>query len=183
MKYTTAFSRQIPTMALFLVALLSLDACTNQRALPPCPNIFAIADARQVDHYRLGFGRDLTDVEYSVRLDGWKGSCGYKPRGEDWDVNIDLEVAFTVKRGPANTTGTADFEYFAAIPAFFPKEEGKETIPVAVKFPEGVSTVKPISGPIYLTFPVRADDVIDNYNVYLGLQLLPDELERNRRSN
>ena len=170
-------------LALFLTALLTLGACSSERNLPPCPNVFTIADARTVDHFRPGAGRDLTDVEYSVRLDGWKGSCGYKPRGEDWDVNLELEVAFTVKRGPANALGSADFEFFAAIPAFFPKEEGKETIPVSVKFPAGISTVRPVKGPIYLTFPVRADDLIDNYTVYLGLQLMPDELERNRRSN
>ena len=183
MKYTSAFSRQIPSLALLMAALATLGGCTNQRTLPPCPNVFALAEARHVDRFREGLGRDLTDVDYSVRLDNWKGTCGYKPRDEDWDVNIDLEVSFTVTRGPANGSGAAEFEYFAAIPAFFPKEEGKETIPVSVKFPAGINTVHPISGPIYLTFPVRTDDVIDKYNVYLGVQVTPDELERNRRGN
>ena len=181
MKYTSAIFRQIPALALSVGAVLAVAGCTRESALPPCPNIFALSDARQMDHFRPGSGRTVADIDYSVRLDSWKGSCGYKPRGADWDVNVDLELAFTVLRGPANTTGVAEFDYFAAIPYFFPKDTAKQSFPVKVEFSADKTEAHVKDGPLSLTIPVHADDAIDTYTIYLGLQLQPDELRHNRQ--
>jgi len=181
MKYTTAIPRQIRKLVRSGLVLGSLSACTNPSSLPPCPNIFALSDARQFDHFHPGGGTKLNDIEYAVRIDDWKGSCGYKQRDLEWDVNVDMQVSFTVKRGPANVGGAADFQYFAAIPVFYPKPEAKKSIPVTIKFPDGVDTVQYTGVPISMTFPVKGKEVIDNYTIYLGLQMTQDEVARNRR--
>ena len=181
MKYPSALFRQIPALALYSLGLLGLASCSGERSLPPCPNIFALADAKQADHFRPGTTHGLDNIEYAVRLDSWTGSCGYKPREKDWDVSVDLTVNFTAKRGPAATGGDVTYTYFVAIPAFYPKASAKQVIPVSVHFDEGQTSQQVQSGPVTIILPVRADDAIDTYTIYLGLQLQPDELSRNRK--
>ena len=182
MKYTTSILRQIRAKTLLMMGLLLLGSCARENTLPPCPNIFILSDAKQMDHFRPGPGRKLADIDYAVQVEGWKGSCGYKQRDRDWDVNMDLHIFFTVKRGPANTTGNATFSYFTAIPFFYPNDQAKQVIPLTVQFPSDKDSIKADSGEISLTLPVHSDDVIDNYTIYLGLQLQQDELNHNRKS-
>ena len=174
MKHTSALIRQIPVLALALV----LAACTKPRDLPPCPNVFALGDARQMDHMASG----NTQIDYSVQLDNWTSTCRYIPRDQDWDVDVELNVNFRVKPGAANTSKTANFSYVAAIPFFFPNPAAKEVVPVSVQI-DGEGRAKQVSdGPLHLLIPVHSDDAIDTYTIYLGLQLQPDELARNRKN-
>ena len=182
MKHTSALFRQIPALSLCFVVAAALSGCAKDHSAPTCPNVFALADARQVDHYRAGAPQTPENVEYAVRLDNWTGGCTYQARGQDWDVNVDLTLAFTVVRGPANSGGQVDFSYLAAIPYFYPNPAAKMVVPVSVQS-SAVGTAKRIQdGPLHLTIPVHSDDAIDTYTIYLGLQLQPDELGRNRQN-
>ena len=174
MKHTSTLTRQIPVLAL----ALALGACTKARDLPPCPNIFALGDARQLDRVADGG----TQIDYSVHLDGWTSTCRYIPRDQDWDVDVALNVNFRVKPGAANTSKTASFSYMAAIPHFFPNPAAKEVVPVSVQLDSDGKAKQVSDGPLHLVIPVHSDDAIDTYTIYLGLQLQPDELARNRKN-
>lgn len=187
MKYPSAFCRRLfrlPALkaGLLLLVGLTLSSCVTPRKLPPCPNIFVLSSARTLNHFK-GLGRDAKDVDFHARLDNWKGSCDFKPRDDDWDVNLDMTIGFTVTRGPANVGNAATMEYFVAIPAFYPNPSGKAVFPLSITFPPGVDTVHVSDSPVSMTIPMKTSDVIDNYTIYLGFQETAEELERNRRSH
>jgi len=154
----------------------------GKKETPPCPPVYILPDAGHVTKYRAGPGRDYTDIEVQAEIVGYHGECLYKARGEAWDVKVDLQVALEVKRGPANAARKSDLAYFVAMPMFFPKPEAKAEFPVTVTFPDNVDTVRHVDESVSLTIPMKSKDLIDKYEIYLGFQTTPEELERNRRS-
>jgi hypothetical protein len=167
--------------ALTLVLLAAACSPLEKKPAPPCPPVYILPDVGRVTKYRAGPGRDYTDVEVQAEIVGYQGECVYKPRGDAWDINIELQVALEVKRGPANTARTSELTYFVALPMFFPRQEAKAEFPVTVKFPDDVDIVRHIDESVSLSIPVKTKDLIDKYEIYLGFQTTPEELEYNRR--
>jgi len=165
------------------LALLPVVAgCTATKDQPPCPPVYILSDASHVTHFRPGPGHDLTDVDVQAEIIGFHGECGFKERAEGGDVKVSLQVAFDVKRGPANTSHKADLTYFVAIPAFYPQDQAKAVFPVTIEFPEGLNDVRHVDQAVAVTIPVKSHDLINKYEVYLGFQTSADELEHNRAS-
>ena len=168
-----------------LALALALAGCTTPVA-PPCPPVYILSDAKDITKYRPGPGHDLTDVLVHAEIVGFHGDCTYKKLEKDdkqtgWDVNLTLQVIIEARRGPANATRKADLTYFVAIPHFYPSDQAKAEFPVSIQFPEGTDTVRTTDDPVNLTIPVGTKDLIDKYEVYLGFQTTPEELERNRK--
>lgn len=150
----------------------------DRRPPPPCPPVMVLRDASTETAYRPGPGRDVTDVVYRTRIADFTGSCAWNDKRTE--VDIDLRVLFETDRGPANRARKASFSYFVAIPAFYPAPQGKRILPVDVIFPENVSRVR--SGDtIHLHVPIAPKKTADDYPIYLGLQLTPQQIEENRR--
>lgn len=144
---------------------------------PPCPDVMALRDADTLVRYREGPGRDLTDVMFEARIIDFSGSCEYN---EDRSkVALDLGVVFEVLRGPAITDNTAAFEYFVAVPAFHPAPEGKQVFRVEVTFEGNRSRVR-TGDRISIEIPFAQDRGSQDYPVYVGFQLSPEELKENR---
>ncbi len=167
-----------------LVAVsLALASCTTKKDPPACPPVYILSDTSKITKYRPGPGHDLTDVDVEAEIVGFHGECKYKAKeGGGWDVLVDLQVAIEAKRGPANTTGKTDLSYFIAIPSFYPSPDAKAVFPLTIAFPQGLMTVRSVDEAVALKIPVKANELIDKYEVYLGFQTTPDELERNRRA-
>ncbi len=172
----------LPRFPVFLAAALALTSCSAKKEPPPCPPIFILGDAKQVTKFLPGKGRDLTDVMGQAEIVGWTGSCSYKPREKEGGflISMDVQVAFDVKKGPANKGKTLDLSYFVAMPAFFPKPEAKSVLPVTITFPDGINTVHYVDEAVNLTVPVKEKELIDTYEIYLGFQTSADELLYNR---
>ena len=45
--------------------------------LPACPTVRFLRDADKVTVYRPGSGRDITDILYEAKLEGFVGDCEY----------------------------------------------------------------------------------------------------------
>jgi hypothetical protein len=165
---------------LVAAAALAAAGCSmfDRRPPPPCPPVNVVREASAVTDYRNGPGRDVTDVVYSTRIADFRGSCDWnKDRTE---VDLELRVLFETERGPANPGRKVNFDYFVAIPAFYPAPQGKRILPVEVLFPENVTRVR--SGDtIYLKVPIARSKTGRDYPIYLGLQLTPQQIEDNRR--
>lgn len=159
------------------VALAGCSALSKSEP-PPCPPVYILSDASHVTKFRPGSGRDLTDVEVDAEIVGFKGECGYDAKG----ANVDLTVSIDVRRGPAATTREATLNYFVAIPKFYPAEEAKAVIAVPVVFPDGVDSARITDEGVRMQIPVKTRDLIDQYEIYLGFQTTPEELEMNRRT-
>lgn len=157
---------------------LALASCSlfGKKEVPPCPPVYILSDAGNLTKFRDGPGRDITDVEYDAEIVGFTGGCKYDEKG----AVVDLQVTFNVKRGPADTDRKADFTYFVAIPHYYPSPEAKAEFDTEVTFPEGTNYVKYTDEEVLLRVPVKDKDVINKYEIYLGLQQSREELDHNR---
>lgn len=127
--------------------------------------------------FRAGPGRDITDIEFQVRLINFRGECDF----DDGKAEVEFTVDFVVEKGPANRSGEAKFSYFVAIPHFYPNPAGKKIFPVAVKF-EGAAARMRYRDEVELDIPITAKQSPLEYPVYVGLQLTQAQLEYNRSS-
>ena len=140
-----------------------------------CPNFLILGQGDVLVKFLSGSGRDITDVQFEAKIVDFAGSCEHDSKG----VSVSLNVAFAVKRGPANRDYRADFSYFVAIPKFFPAKEGKRSFPIAVGF-QKIQTLVIYRDQIEMRIPLKPKEIGANYEVYLGFQLSQAELEYNR---
>ncbi len=65
---------------------------------------------------------------------------------------------------------------------FFPNAEGKKTLPVALDFPSDTNRLKITDDELEISIPMPLDPKqLNKYEVFLGLQLSPEELAYNRQ--
>ena len=143
---------------------------------PPCPNFLLLGNAGNITKFRPGPGRDITDVEFRATIQNFRGSCAHTKTGVEAEFFIDMSI----ERGPANTARAASLEYFVAIPKFHPKPAGKQTFPVRVTFGENQNQLI-YRDEISIEIPLAKNEAAGDYDVYLGFQLSPEQLEFNRR--
>jgi len=172
---------RIPLQSFLVLALAALAAgCAvlDPPVQPPCPPILVLKDAAQLVRYRPGPGRDVTDALFDANVANFQAKCKYDRKRTK--VNVDLYVDFDVRRGPANTTRKAAFDYFVAIPKFYPAPQGKRVFTTTAAF-KGYQTRLRYRDHVELAVPLDPKRPRDEYAVYLGFQLTPEDVEANRR--
>lgn len=165
-----------PVAAALLPLALASCSVFGKKETPPCPPVYILADAGTLTKYRAGQGRDLTDVEFEAEVQGFTGGCTYDEKG----AVVDLQVSFSVKRGPADGDRKASFTYFVAIPHYYPAPSAKAEFETEVTFPEGTNYVRYTDEEVVMRVPVKDKDLISKYEIYLGFQQTQEELDRNR---
>lgn len=168
--------RRAVALAAVAIAAAGVAACGSKTPSRPCPPVLIPREAGTLIKFRPGPGRDATDVLYEVRIADFVGTCGFARNGA---ATVDIKVALDVRRGPAENTGRADFAYFAAIPRYFPAPAGKQTFPVTVAFTNTPGRLV-AQEEIRLVLPLRPEDRTEDYEIFLGLQLTPEEIEFNK---
>ncbi len=157
---------------------LALSGCGLLSGNPPpipCPKVFLTQNTSHLTRFRPGPGRDITDVDYQADISGYTGSCAY----EKDKVSVDLNIAFDVTRGPANKTRHAAFEYFVAIPKIYPSPAGKGVFDVEFDFSPDQTEAR-FGDEIEIDVPLKKMEEGPSYEIYVGFQLTPAELEYNR---
>lgn len=158
---------------LLTAALAPLAACN--RTPPACPRASIISDGSTITKFREGTGRDLTDVVAQGEIVDVAVDCDYDRRG----VDVALQVAIAATRGPADRSRAAEFDYFVAVADAQRNILAKEVFRVQFKFApneQRTGTVDEIEPRIPLKS--RADGV--EYQIIVGFQLTPEEIEWNR---
>jgi len=166
-----------------LAAAIALSGCnfgtTKQTEFAPsCPKVAVRADAADITRYREGSsGRDLTDLVLDGRITGFRGGCTREDRTTVRTVvNVDLVLA----RGPATRGRVLSASYFIAV-----VDGGqiidKQEFPIRVELKENQDQARLSSGDITLMVPVNKEKSAAAYDVLVGFQLTPEELETNRR--
>jgi hypothetical protein len=159
---------------LLLIATLAPLASCN-RTPPACPRASIISDGATVTRFREGPGRDLTDVVVKGEIVDVAVDCNYDRRG----VDVALQVAIAATRGPADRNRVADFEYFVAVTDPQRNILAKEVFQVRLQFPpnqQRAGTVDEIEPRI----PLKNRDQGVDYQIVVGFQLTPEEVEWNR---
>lgn len=143
---------------------------------PPCPRFLILSDGGELVRFAPGAGRDITDVEQRVKIIDFRGTC----EGETDRMSVTMTLDFHIDRGPANRGRRGRFDYFVAIPQFYPAKQGKRTFTVDVPF-EGNQTRLVYREELEIEIPIAPGDAGKRHEVYIALQLTPAELEFNRR--
>ena len=160
-------------------AVLLLAGCTGDPVNPAtvCPQGLILADAGEATIFREGPGRDLTDVSALIRIADVVVDCKRDRRL----VTVDLQVAISAERGPANRTGRQDVGYFVAVVDPQGNVMNRQSFSVAFAWPENrvrIGTVEDIEPRITVESPEKAS----SYQVWVGLQLDEEQLRWNRRA-
>jgi len=164
-----------------LTALLSLSACKvfDKEEPPLCPRVSALADSVAVTKFRPGSGRDASDVTLKAEMTSFHGTCHYD--FETRQMNISLELGIDAERRPAMTGRRADVAYYIAIPAFYPDPNAKQVLPVTLEFPSDSNQLHYVDSAVQISIPIADLKTLPRYEVFVGLQLTPDELTFNRQ--
>lgn len=68
-----------------------------------------------------------------------------------------------------------------AIPSYYPNPAGKQVFPLRFQFADPVTPVMVVrDAPVTLTLPRAPGESLEDEDIYLGLQLTPEQLQRNR---
>jgi hypothetical protein len=156
------------------VVLAGCGMFDRDKRTAPCPRFLILGGANELTKFRAGPGRDATDVAFRATVADFNGSCEY-----DRNLILVKLFVFDVVRGPAMGVREAAFDYFVALPQFHPAPAGKRVFPVAARF-EGDLQRLSYRDAIELTIPIKDKEIGADYEVYLGFQLAPDEVEYNR---
>jgi hypothetical protein len=161
-------------------ALLALSGCKIfvKEEPPPCPRVSVLEDASKLVRFA-GGGHDANSVEMSAEITKYRGSC-YYDRDEKM-MNVKLTVGIDAFAGPAFVEGPHQFEYFVAIPAFSGNPDGKKIFPLKIDIPKGPKGIHVDDGEVDMSFPVKDLKKLQAYEIFVGFQLTPEELDYNRK--
>lgn len=159
-------------------ACLALAGCGGSGSdfAPACPRPAILRDANDLLRYR-GNGRDLTDSVLEGRITGISGSC---KRDGSKTVAATVSVGMELTRGPAAASGIANVAYFVAV------SEGdrvldKQVYTLRAEFPENTDRLRLTGDSVDLALPVTDKKSADAYQITVGFQLTPAELQANRQ--
>ena len=155
---------------------LALGACTGEPP-PPCPFVRVDTNTAHMTVYADGPGRDVTDIAYDVDLVSFDGDCIHDSDG----VEVVMDIDFTVTSGASATAGEISFDYFVAIPQYYPDPEGKQVFPITLDLPDQTGARTRITEDNVRVFiPLRTREPAASYDVYMGLQIDDQQLRENR---
>ncbi|GEO79994.1 hypothetical protein [Pararhodospirillum oryzae] len=172
-----AFLRTAPALAL-LGAACALTGCQafSREDPRPCPQVRIDAATAEMTRFRPGPGRDITDIELTGRVTGYEGTCSYDKTG----VTVEMVLSFAIGLGPAASSRDTRFDYFVALPNFYPQPAAKQTYEVATTFPPNVDRVVVRDEKVRVRIPLDAGASAADQDVYVGFQLTGEQLDYNR---
>ena len=144
--------------ASLVIAGFTLSACSSTQEVlqigaaaeknpGPCPRAFSLYDAARI----VDFGDEsesFSNIRYTGEISHVRSLCRYfdtKP------INSDLELQFSLGRGPAGQQSTVVYEYFVAVTRKNIGVINKTVFPLSVTFPAGNDRV---------TVTERVDEII-----------------------
>jgi hypothetical protein len=166
-------SRLLP-LAATPVVLAALAGCGADKIIPPCPPVRIDAATAYITKFKDGAAPEMNNMEYRAEVTGYKGECVFR----DDKVELTMDIDFAFEPGPA-LSGPAKVPYFVAIPQYFPRPEGKRVLELQVK-PEGNGPQRIRESNVRAVIPLKKNEPAAAYDVYVGLQLTPEQLEYNR---
>lgn len=182
-----AVFRRFVATALAATVLLVVAGCgstaDNKRPLP-CPRVSVLDDAATLTRFAGGAGQDLVDIDYQVEVSDILAGCKYVQSESDKQaIVVAMAPVMVAIRGPANHDREARFDYFVSVVDSERDVLNKQIFGVTVKFPGNITRVslKDSDPPVTVDIPLAAGRSATDYQIFVGLQLTPDELEYNRR--
>jgi hypothetical protein len=142
-----------------------------------CPDAVILADAKRITQFRPGPGRDLTDIEFEGEIARISGACAYGKR----DLTVTLVADLVATRGPAARGEQATLPFFVAIADEARNVVAKQVFESAIPVPRGQRRAG-VREEIEQVIPLSPDEPAPYYEIVVGFQLSPEQLEQNRRA-
>jgi len=160
-------------------ALLALSGCKIfvKDDPPPCPRISVVEDASKLIRFTNG-GHDANAIESTAEITRYRGTCFYDK--DEKTMQVSVTVGFDAFAGPAFVPGPHRVDYFVAIPAFN-GPEGKKIFPLKLDIPQDPKGKHIDDGDVTISFPVKDIKKLEAYEIFVGFQLSPEELDFNRK--
>jgi len=145
-----------------------------------CPDTGILADANRIVKF-YGDGRDLPDVHFRADISDVRSQCDYGRTGGQRYVYTRVRIDFNAQLGTASRPEPVSIPYFVAVIDRATQEILiRETYSIVAPF-EGTRTAISQTDSIdRITIPV--DTVADGgfYEIIVGFEVTPDELDFNR---
>jgi len=161
-----------------VAAIVGLIAACMGTPSTPCPGVSILRDASEVTLFAEGRGQDLTDVVYRASIERVESNCDYTRAG--YTVTSTVVARLVATRGPAAQASEETLMYFVAVVDKDEKVLARELFDSTFTFQANQRQAAAIEE-IEQIIPIRGDLRGLDYEVLVGLQLTPKQLEFNRQ--
>lgn len=168
-----------------LAAATMLSACTVNFGdndpigpPPPCPRIVKVGDAVTLTRFQ-GAGRDVKDVSFQAQVGEVASACSYLSGEGPTKINTTMRVQLVASRGPALAQDEANFEYWVAVARIGGQVLNRNTFDVQIDLSGNITRAQSVDE-LEQNIPLRSGEAGDNYVIYVGLVLTPEEVRYNR---
>lgn len=167
---------------IFVSACEMVEEVFEDPVPPPCPTVSILANGERITQFRSGPGRDLIDITAEARIDDFIARCIYEVDEDTGvgQVHVELSLGVSAARGAANTSGTADLPYFISINALDKTILTKRAFMIRALFEGNRYRISAYDEPVILSIPIQPPQTGEDFLIYVGFQLTPEQLEYNR---
>lgn len=139
----------------------------------PCPRAFAIYDASRIVEIGGDGAEKFGNVGFTGEIDKVRSLCRYYA---DRPISADLEIDFSLGRGPLASGETKTYNYFVAATRKNIDVLEKVVVPMTVTFPAGQDRVRVTETIDEIVIP-RANDTTsgENFEIIVGFVVTPEQ--------
>ena len=164
------------------LAVAVLSGCRSDvKVEKVCPRVAVLSDAGSLTKFASPAGRDILDIDFQGEIADIVASCEYSDDKKNRQVAVQVAPVFAVSRGAANTDRTAKFTYFVSVirgEQILTKQEFETSTDFAGN---RTRVVFQDSEPVSIDIPLAYRAAEYEYEVLLGFQLTPEELDYNKK--
>ncbi len=161
-----------------VAAIAGLTAACMGTPSTPCPSVSILGETSEVTLFAEGRGQDLTDVVYRASIERVASNCDYTRSGDT--VTSTVAARLVATRGPAAQVSQETLVYFVAVVDKDQKVLARELFDSTFTFQANQRQAAAIEE-IEQIIPIRGDLRGLDYEVLVGFQLTPEQLEFNRQ--
>ena len=161
-----------------VAAIAGLAAACTGTPSAPCPGVSILRDTSEITLFAQGRGQDLTDVVYRASIERVASNCDYTRAGDT--VTSTLAARLVATRGPAAQASEETLVYFVAVVDKDQKVLARERFNSTFTFQANQRQAAAIEE-IEQIIPIRRDLRGIDYEILVGFQLTPEQLEFNRQ--
>jgi hypothetical protein len=162
-----------------VVAALLASACGTDEVTQvdyTCPRVVVLADAASATVFAQGAPQTAENRVYKARIANTYAQC----ETTKTEIQANLTLGFKIDAGPAPAPGAQTVNYFVATTEVDARVLGKDVRAFNVVLPPGVPMVEAQVRVEGLHIPISEGNTSRNYEIVVGFQLTPEQVQYNR---
>ncbi len=144
----------------------------------PCPLMGVLYDNARIVDFNADGSQRYANIEYTGEMQGVRGLCRYV---DEDPITMSIEVDMAFGRGPASTSNRQTYRYWVAVTRRGFGPIAKEYFDVDVRWSGDNAVVTRTEQIENIVIPrAGADTSGENFEVLVGFELTPEQLQFNR---